>query len=412
MVDSSNNNTPDLIATLKDQWDSINIYANPRLNSAVGSIIKGQTYSVIDQNGNIYKLTGIGNKSGKSTECEVTGWCKGSYLNIRDRNESQISLTSQMVKLRTGIDHTYIYTTIDGEKTSGIVYNNEIYKILSNNPNYGRVKIQGKGTVANKYAVDKNQHTTVTGYIDRTYLTPYDTSSSTEDKNESQTNLTNKFVTVKKDSEYVNDAPIFSTINGEKISGRAYSNETYKVLSDDPNYSRMKIQGEGTGNWWNNDRQAHFTVTGYVDRNQFILCDSSSDNIRIAHAKGQYYPDQVLVEPYNNLINKNWTYYIRANDANVGNIMADFAKDVANNDHVGYSQTYRNTLGDELRNINGGKKYQPGTSKQYKPQKINKDVSTDCSAFMTTALEHVGLRPNDISEVSAENKNEHEYSTL
>lgn len=80
----------------------------------------------------------------------------------------------------------------------------------------------------------------------------------------------------------------------------------------------------------------------------------------------------------------NWYYFgqtvvIRFKSRSLAKKAADVCKKLANNKHVGYDQSQRTTLFDEMKRVG------------WKPDKIAKDVETDCSAMIAVICNAVGV---------------------
>ena len=78
---------------------------------------------------------------------------------------------------------------------------------------------------------------------------------------------------------------------------------------------------------------------------------------------------------------KPWMYLLRCKDPSRAEIMASACECLCNSNLVGYDQSQRNTLHNELSKIN------------YAYTKLNVKCEADCSSFMTVCAECAGIHP-------------------
>lgn len=79
--------------------------------------------------------------------------------------------------------------------------------------------------------------------------------------------------------------------------------------------------------------------------------------------------------------NRPWDVMLRHPDAKVQALIAKYAKQAANNDHIGYDQSQRTTFWTQLKAV-----------QNYAPKNITKDCETDCSAGVLSIVKAVGYK--------------------
>lgn len=103
---------------------------------------------------------------------------------------------------------------------------------------------------------------------------------------------------------------------------------------------------------------------------------SLSENGTVNGKKGDQTGKEVCVRTW---YSKPWTCVIRFHDPDMREKVAIAMENATKNDHIGYSQSTRNTL------LNAVRRY------GYDPKNAFSDVNTDCSALVTVACIYAGI---------------------